>query len=54
MGGLDPVDLIKAPMSNSGRTQRDLADLIGPALASLILGWQRALSLEVIRKISTT
>ena len=53
MGGLDPVDLIKAHMSNSGRTQRDLADLIGPALASLILSRQRALSLDVIRKIST-
>jgi len=53
MGGLDPIDLIKAHMSNSGRTQKDLADLIGPALASLILSRQRALSLEVIRKIST-
>src|SRR5882672_10730417 len=31
MGGLDPIDLIKAPMSNSGRTQKDLADLIGSA-----------------------
>lgn len=53
MGGLDPVELIKAHMSNSGRTQRDLAVLIGPALASLVLSRQRALSLEAIRKIST-
>lgn len=53
MGGLDPVDLIKADMSNSGRSQKDLADLVGPALASLILSRQRALSLEAIRKIST-
>ncbi|MGH6928958.1 MAG: helix-turn-helix domain-containing protein [Dongiaceae bacterium] len=53
MGGLDPVDLIKAHMLNSGRTQMDLAVLIGPALASLILSRQRALSLEAIRKIST-
>jgi HTH-type transcriptional regulator/antitoxin HigA len=53
MGGLDPVDLIKAHMSNSGRSQKDLADLVGPALASLILSRQRALSLEAIRKIST-
>ncbi len=52
MGGLDPVDLIKAHMENSGRTQKDLAALIGPALASLVLGRQRAMSLEVIRAIS--
>jgi HTH-type transcriptional regulator / antitoxin HigA len=30
-----------------------MAVLIGPALASLILSRQRALSLEAIRKIST-
>ena len=53
MGGLDPIDLIKAHMSNSGRTQKDLADLVGPALASLILSGQRTLSLEAIRKLST-
>lgn len=53
MGGLDPVELIKAHMSNSGRTQKDLAALIGPALASLVLSRPRALSLEAIRKIST-
>ena len=49
MGGLDPVDLIKAHMSNSGRTQRDLADLIGPALASLVSSRQRASSDAMIQ-----
>ena len=49
---MDTIEFLKAHMDNSGRTQKDLADLIGPALASLILSRQRALSLEVIRKLS--
>ena len=49
---LDPIELLEAHMQNSGRSQKDLADLIGRALASLILSRQRAMSLEVIRKIS--
>lgn len=49
---LDPVELLEAHMLNSGRSQKDLADLVGRALASLILNRQRAMSLEVIRKIS--
>lgn len=52
LGATDPVELLQAHMLNSGRTQKDLADLIGRALASLILGRRRAMSLEVIRTIS--
>jgi HTH-type transcriptional regulator/antitoxin HigA len=49
---MDPIDLLEAHMRNSGRGQKDLADLVGRALASLILSRQRAMSLVVIRKIS--
>jgi len=49
---MDPVDLLQAHMQNSGRSQKDLAAVVGRALASLILSRQRAMSLEVIRKIS--
>jgi HTH-type transcriptional regulator/antitoxin HigA len=48
----DPVDLLEGHMQNSGRTQKDLAALVGGALASLILSRRRAMSLDVIRKIS--
>jgi HTH-type transcriptional regulator / antitoxin HigA len=51
-GGMDPIDLLEAHMRNSGRTQKDLADMIGRGLASLVLNRQRAMSLAVIRKIS--
>lgn len=51
---LDPIDLLETHMQNSGRTQKDLSDLLGRSLASLILSRQRAMSLEVIRKISST
>jgi HTH-type transcriptional regulator/antitoxin HigA len=49
----DPIKLLEAHMRNSGRNQKELADLVGRALASLILSRQRAMSLEVIRKIGT-
>jgi len=49
---MDPIDLLEAHMHNSGRTQKDLADMVGRGLASLILSRQRAMSLAVIRKIS--
>jgi antitoxin component HigA of HigAB toxin-antitoxin module len=48
----DPIDLLEQHMLNSGRTQKDLAEMVGRALASLILNRQRAMSLDVIRKIS--
>ncbi len=47
----DPIKLLEDHMRNSGRNQKDLGDLIGRALASLILSRQRAMSLDVIRKI---
>jgi HTH-type transcriptional regulator/antitoxin HigA len=52
MGGRDPIELLRGHMANSGRTQKDLADLIGAGLASMILSRRRAMSLEVIRRIS--
>lgn len=52
VAGADPIDLLEAHMQNSGRTQKDLADMVGRGLASLILNRQRAMSLAVIRKIS--
>lgn len=52
-GDMDPIDLLEAHMQNSGRTQKDLADMIGRGLASLVLNRQRAMSLAVIRKISS-
>jgi HTH-type transcriptional regulator/antitoxin HigA len=52
-GDMDPIDLVEAHMQNSGRTQKDLADMIGRGLASLVLSRQRAMSLAVIRKISS-
>jgi HTH-type transcriptional regulator/antitoxin HigA len=51
-GEADPVELLEWHMQNSGRAQKDLADMVGRALASLILSRQRAMSLDVIRKIS--
>jgi HTH-type transcriptional regulator/antitoxin HigA len=48
----DPIELVHGHMANSGRTQKDLADLIGAGLASMILSRRRAMSLEVIRRIS--
>jgi HTH-type transcriptional regulator/antitoxin HigA len=50
---MDPIELLEAHMENSGRSQKDLADLLGRSLASLILSRQRAMSLDVIRTIST-
>jgi HTH-type transcriptional regulator/antitoxin HigA len=54
IGDMDPIELLEAHMHNSGRSQKDLADMLGRSLASLILSRQRAMSLEVIRKISST
>jgi HTH-type transcriptional regulator/antitoxin HigA len=48
----DPIELLQGHMLNSGRSQKDLADLVGAGLASMILGRRRAMSLEVIRRIS--
>ncbi|MDR2216042.1 MAG: transcriptional regulator [Nevskiaceae bacterium] len=48
----DPVDAIKAAMSFDGRTQEDLADLLGPNRASEVLRRKRHLTLPMIRKLA--
>jgi len=49
----DPVEAIKAQMEQTGRTQADLAVLIGSRpRASEILNRQRALTMSMIRKLS--
>jgi HTH-type transcriptional regulator/antitoxin HigA len=49
----DPVEAIKAQMEQTGRTQADLAALIGSRpRASEILNRQRALTMPMIRKLS--
>jgi len=49
----DPVEAIKAQMAQTGRTQADLAALIGSRpRASEILNRQRALTMSMIRKLS--
>ena len=48
-----PIDLLKAHMAATGRTQSDLADLFGSApRASEILNRKRALTVDMIHKIS--
>ncbi|GGE79511.1 transcriptional regulator [Stappia taiwanensis] len=50
----DPVSLLKAHMEATGRTQSDLAELIGSASrASEILNRKRSLTKEHIFKINT-
>ena len=49
---VDPIDLLKGHMANSGRTQADLAQLLGKTSASLVLNRNRPLSIEHIRTIS--
>jgi HTH-type transcriptional regulator / antitoxin HigA len=44
----DPVEAIKVHMGTTGRTQRDLADLIGAPRASEILNRKRHLTLEMV------
>lgn len=51
----DPIEAIRAHMTDSGLGQTDLARLLGArSLASDILNRRRALSLGAIRKISAT
>ena len=52
LGEEDPVALLQSHMLNSGRTQKDFAELVGRALASLILSRRRAMSLDVIRRLN--
>ncbi|MDP1626937.1 type II toxin-antitoxin system HigA family antitoxin [Parvibaculum sp.] len=49
----DPVEAIKAQMEQTGRTQADLAALVGSRpRASEILKRQRGLTMSMIRKLS--
>ncbi|MET3598099.1 helix-turn-helix domain-containing protein [Martelella mangrovi] len=51
---VDPIDLLKANMEAAGRTQADLAELIGSkSRASEILNRKRSLTKEQIHTIST-
>jgi HTH-type transcriptional regulator / antitoxin HigA len=48
---LDPVETIRADMDLNGRTQSDLAALIGKNRASEVLRRSRPLTLTMIRKL---
>ena len=47
----DSVDAVSLVMAAKGKSQADLADLIGTPTASEILARKRALSLDHVRKI---
>jgi HTH-type transcriptional regulator/antitoxin HigA len=50
----DPIDLLRAHMEMTGRTQADLAQLFGSApRASEILNRKRALTVDMIHKLAT-
>src|SRR5215203_119431 len=52
-GGPDPVEVLRLTMEGQGRSQADLATLLGSrSRASEILGRRRALSSDMIEKIS--
>lgn len=48
----DPIDVLHFAIESMGRSQADLAHLIGRNRASEILGRRRRLTLEMIRTIS--
>lgn len=51
---MDPVEYLAHHMENTGRTQADLAALLNSrSLASEIMNRRRAMSLEVMRRISS-
>jgi HTH-type transcriptional regulator/antitoxin HigA len=50
----DPVEAIRQHMELTGRTQRDLARLLGsPSRASEILRRKRALTIDMVHKLSS-
>jgi HTH-type transcriptional regulator/antitoxin HigA len=52
---LDPVSFLRAHMENTGRTQADLARVLGSASrASEILNRKRSLTLDMIRALVAT
>jgi HTH-type transcriptional regulator / antitoxin HigA len=51
----DPVDVLEFAIQSMGRTQAELATILGsPSRASEILNRKRKLNLDMIRKISQT
>ncbi len=49
----DPIDVLRFAMENMGRSERELAELLGSRVrAAEILERKRPLSLEMIRRIS--
>lgn len=51
----DPIDILNYAIANFGRTQTELAELLGSrSHASEILARKRPLSLDMIRRISET
>lgn len=51
---VDPIDLLNYLVTDAGHTQAELADLLGSrSRASEVLNRKRALTVEMIRKIST-
>lgn len=51
---LEPIDFLKTHMEATGRTQSDLAGLLGSApRASEVLNKRRALTVEMIHKLAT-
>ena len=54
IGGADPVEVLQYAISDLGHSQAELAELLGSRpRASEILSRDRALTVEMIRKIST-
>ena len=49
---MEPITFLKAHMENAGHTQADLAKLVGPSRASELLSRKRALTLDMIRRIT--
>lgn len=53
MPDVDPVEFIRVQMENTGRTQADLATLLGSRpRASEVLNRKRALTVDMIHKLS--
>ncbi|MBL3576132.1 XRE family transcriptional regulator [Rhodovulum sulfidophilum] len=51
---LEPIDLLKAHMETTGRTQADLANLFGSRpRASEVLNRKRSLTVDMIHKLSS-
>lgn len=51
----DPVDIIRYAISDQGRSQAELADLLGSrSRASEVLNRRRALTVDMVHRISTS